>query len=276
MVLRRQPSLMTRIYDNDYTVFDVETTLDTLNTSENELASLVGDKLHETPSWFSYPEACYRDSLLRLPARVLISSARRYVRGTTNIRTKGNAVEELLDQFLKMRLELSSLSDDVMFVHLSRVLLPHGCVRSRSAVMAAHLCDSFGEQVAAAVCTPPPIATDIAASDHTSSWVVPWMSCPIEDLIRELCKLTREDIISCVRQLAPNFRSLIDTRSHKKSCNGLANVLHLSMLQLIEGGARMVADVVIALLPFLDVSAMRDADVFNRILSLEFGDVVVD
>jgi hypothetical protein len=38
----------------------------------------------------------------------------------------------------------------------------------------------------------------------------------------------------------------------------------------------MVADVVTALLPFLDVSAMSDGEILCHILSFEFGSVVVD
>jgi hypothetical protein len=63
---------------------------------------------------------------------------------------------------------------------------------------------------------------------------------------------------------------------HKKSCNGLAKVLQLRVLQLIKGGPEMVADVVMALLPFLDVSAMSDGEILCHILSFEFGSVIVD
>jgi hypothetical protein len=53
-------------------------------------------------------------------------------------------------------------------------------------------------------------------------------------------------------------------------------VLQLRVLQLIRGGLEMVADVITALLPFLDVSAMSDGEILCHILSFEFSSVVVD
>jgi len=105
---------------------------------------------------------------------------------------------------------------------------------------------------------------------------MPWMCCPIKDLTCKLRRLSRDNVLSCIRRQPSSLRSLIDTRSHKKSCNGLAKVLQLRVLQLIRGGLEMVADVITALLPFLDVSAMSDGEILCHILSFEFSSVVVD
>lgn len=105
---------------------------------------------------------------------------------------------------------------------------------------------------------------------------MPWMSCLIKDLIHELHRLSRDSISSCIHCQPSSLCSLIDTWSHKKSCISLANVLQLCKLQLIKGGPEMVADVVVALLPFLDVSAMSNGEVLCPILNFEFGTVIVD
>lgn len=100
--------------------------------------NLAGNVQHENPSWFLYTEACYRDNLQSLPASVLTSSARPFVRRRDDANTKEIAIRVILAHFFQRRAELLQISDDLLFAELSDVSLPDRCIRSRGAVIAAH------------------------------------------------------------------------------------------------------------------------------------------
>jgi hypothetical protein len=79
----------------------------------------------------------------------------------------------------------------------------------------AHLSGAYGETVAAAIHTPPPLVASIAAdaldSDSSGFLGMPWLHCPPEDLACALCGLSWTDISACIRQQADNIHSSIDT-----------------------------------------------------------------
>lgn len=115
---------------------------------DKEFAALVVMKWHENPLWFHHPKVCYCDGLQCLPAWVLTSSARRYIRKKDDVRTKTDAISILSTEFIWWCAGLSIVSDDVLFAQLSHVSLPDGCDMSQGTVLAAYLCETFGDQIA--------------------------------------------------------------------------------------------------------------------------------
>jgi hypothetical protein len=235
---------------------------------------------HSNPFWFLYNNYYYYDSLQNLPSSVLTSSARPFVHRRDNAHPENNAIRVILAHFFQHRTELSRMLDDILFVELSSISLPDCCIRSQSTVIAAHLCEAYGDQVTRAICTPPSLDScltdDALVSEHSIVFVFPWLCYPLDELTCMLHCLSCDDILSCIHLQPHILHSLIDNRTHMKSCNGLANALWQCALQLCHGGPRMVVDVAMALLPFLDITDWTDAELICYILCSEFSSVIVD
>jgi hypothetical protein len=154
--------------------------------------------------------------------------------------------EESYPAFYDFCHSLASVYESTSMQHSNPSWFLYCCIRSQSTVIAAHLCEAYGDQVTRAICTPPSLDScltdDALVSEHSIMFVFPWLCYPLDELTCMLHCLSCDDILSCIH-LQP----------HMKSCNSLANALWQCALQLCHGGPRMVVDVAMALLPFLDI-----------------------
>jgi hypothetical protein len=169
---------------------------------------------HGNPSWFLYADNCYYDSLQNLPSSILTSSARPFVCRRDDAHPKINAIRVILAHFFQRRAELSRMLDDILFAELSSVSLPDRCFRSRSTVIAAHLCKAYGERVATAIHTPPFLEScltdDDIISEYSIVFALLWLCYPLDELTPILRHLRCDDVLSCIRQQPRALHSLID------------------------------------------------------------------
>lgn len=251
-------------------------TIDLLPT----VASLAVLRQHDVPPWFHYKDGHYYQSLQTLTARHLLSVVLTLVSCKTSCRTKKDATEAILSHFFSRHTELSGMDDEVLSMQLSSVPLPTGCILMRTTLIVAHFCDTYSELVAAALRRPPELTAFSNVEDvicqASTSMDMPWLTAPLPNLSQSLCVVKSSDISSCVHQQPQSVRCLIDTQSHRKLCNGIVHAIHLCTLQLHQAGSNMLANIVTAILPFVNVSKFTNGEIVRRILCSEFGPAIID
>ncbi|KAG1863882.1 hypothetical protein F4604DRAFT_2028772 [Suillus subluteus] len=243
-------------------------------------ALCIMSRLKDDPRWFSYTDACYAENLSALSAPVLRGVARRIVTKSSDARNKECSVDAIVSHFASRHTELASMSDDILFKSLLTASVPPACTRSRGTLLAAEFQNLYGPEVATALRTPPVIssspALDSAAMQASKGMSLPWISASVDDLARHLKKLKRTDIQTCIRRLAPRYRTLYNKVSHRKTCNALANHARQRALHLFHAGASVLGDVYLAYFPFLSCYLLSDKAVFCQILAHDFGVLVTE
>jgi hypothetical protein len=194
------------------------------------LSSLTRD-----PPWLSYPIDHHREAVSALPATVLRTVARVIGCDKSQTRRKDLSTEVILRHFDAARLECSGLSDDVIAQRFS-AHLPSDSLQFRATYLAAGFAHMYGADVAAALRRP---LIDNGSIDNVtdrpcSHSLASWLSLPLDELTRRLERLSREDIQSCIRSLPRPLHILYNSRSHRKSCNALANYARQRAMYLAQ------------------------------------------
>jgi hypothetical protein len=250
-----------------------------LGASPLTVASCWASRVDDDPIWFSYQDDYYKVNLLALPRSVLIATARLIADGKSPPRIKDNCVEVILTHFCHQRTMLSAMYTDVLLDHLSSRSVPLGCARFRSTILAAEFQALYGETLASALRTPPSLHAffdmDTAALKASDAMSFPWICAPLHDLTRKLEKLSRADIQTCLDNLPSPLRSVFKMRSHRKTCNALANHIRLRAISLFQAGPSTIAEVFMAHFPFQPCIDASDVFFFSQILDREFGTTII-
>ena len=192
-------------------------------------------------------------NLLALSRPELIAAARLIADGKSVTRNKDNCVKAILNHFCNRWAMLTAMDTDDLLDHLSSRSVPLGCTRFRSTILAAEFQALYGESLASALRTPPPLHAffdmETAALKASEVMSLPWIRAPLHVLTHNLEKLSSAAIQTCLDNLPPP-RSVFKMSSHRKTCNALANHIQLRAISLFQAGPSTMADVFYSALSF--------------------------
>jgi len=242
------------------------------------VASCRASRVDEDPVWFRYQYDNYKVNLLALSRPELIAAARLIADRKSVARKKDNCVKVILNHFCNRRAMLSAMNTDDLLDHLSSRSVPLGCTRFRTTVLAAEFQALYGESLASVLRTPPPLQAffdmETAALRASEVMSLPWIRAPLHVLTRNLEKLSSAAIQTCLDNLPPP-RSVFKMRSHRKTCNALANHIRLRAISLFLAGPSTMADVFTTHFPFHPYTDAPDTFFFLQILNVEFGSTII-
>jgi Helitron helicase-like domain at N-terminus len=234
--------------------------------------------LSNNPCWFYFEDMQYETSLNQLSVPVLSRSVGSICDRSLRLARKSHLVRSLLDDFLRRRTELISMTDDDLksrVAHLAGTAPTH---RLHAAVQ--YFENVYGAEVASAIRKsggPTILRGPVRDPLEFSAESPPWFKDTFQDMMRNLQNLSKQPILNSLHGIPPHSRPVYNSRSLRSCSSVLLEHLRRRVAYLMSLNGRQFFDIYFAIIPSGDDDHTQQShgELIERILDEEYGSVIV-
>jgi hypothetical protein len=221
-------------------------------------------------------------SLNYLSASEFISAARSLPHDAAAVkRSKAEAIEVLVSFFLRLCNDLSIMDEEVVLQHCSSDLVSPPPTISRLTVISSYFEQVFDVSVAAAFRRPMCHLLHTRTLDlylphihHEHCESLTWISLPATDLVHKLERLSKADILSCLRAIPSSVRPTYNFRYQRQCSSSLVQHMQSHVSYLFSLSDYEFLHAFLSVLPFTSV-VHRPSSVLN-LLYHEYSHTIID